>query len=210
MKGKRFRLHCYGLSSVYHQDSETCQQCPDNTACEEASYAKLLSLSSRIDVRDALARYQNRDALGMRKPEMRVAVEITLPPPERTVKNESVALPLTDADRALISRLPVKVAAKVQSMMMKNEDRAARLALLHGKNPFPRKGAGPLHVACEMLLHGGFDRVGLRKRLIEVLGCGESGAYSHVSFVVAMFPALRFAKEEQGTFTLHPNLRKKE
>lgn len=198
--------NCFGLPSIYHQRSEHCAKCPHHDRCEEVAYARLLALSERIEVGDALARYQDRSGAELRRPKFKVRLALTAIP-ERRARRERVSLELTAADHALIAGLPTKVAEKVQVLMKRGNDRVARAALAHGRNPFPADGAKYLHVACERLLAGGFTRAELRVEFMRRLAWKESTAFSHVSSVVSMFPALGFAHEQDGRFVLHPRLR---
>lgn len=211
MTAKHHAPTCFGLPSLYHQESEFCRACDVRNRCDETSYSKLIALSDKIDVKDAIARYQDRSVAGIRVPlQRRDAPEITISLPDRSTPKERFRLTLHEADMRLVAVLPVKVAAKVHLMMQKNEDRAARQALAKGVNPFPLKGAAYLSVACGMLLEKGFTRSELRLEYIKRFGWTVPTAASHVSIVAAMFPALRFAIEDARRFTLHPNLKKKQ
>lgn len=198
---------CFGLPSIYHQESPRCRDCSHREGCESTAYAKLVALSRSVDVTDALARFQHR-AGPVRPVEAHETVSLSAVPPERSARRERLKVSLNDIDQALIDALPVKVATKVRRMMQRNMDQMARHLLAQGKNPFPLKGAGFLHVACELLLSGGFTRSRLRQTYVERFGWTNGTAAAHVSNVTAMFPALRIAIEgSDGAFVMHPSVR---
>jgi hypothetical protein len=204
------REACFGLPSVFHQESERCGQCGQRSECEPAAYARLIGLQKRgIAVGDALVRFQTREEKHLRSPGELPEVKVTIAPPERTVRPEKVRLALSPDDQAALERLPVKVAKKVRLMMQKDEDRQGREALKAGRNPFNFEGARYLNVACDLLLSGGFTRASLRNAYCERLEWTTGTAASHVSTVVNIFPLFKFACEtQQGAFVLHPAIKR--
>lgn len=186
---------CYGLPSLIHRDSPHCGECPFLDECERVALNKALALSLYIDIPDVVARLRNREG---QKGQPTAVEGVT--PLTRTTSGEKVRMALTQQDFALIKQMPAKVRQKVELLMKQGKDVAAREALLRGENPFPFAGAGYLHVACELLLAGGFTRAELRKTYMQRLGWTEGTAYSHVSAVVAIFPALGIAEEIAGRF----------
>lgn len=170
---------------------------------------KLKSFAQHINLRDQLAKFESRSDGATSAPAAPVGVTVTVNVPARTARFEKVRVGLTEQDRALLERLPVKVAKKAKLLMEQNLDKVARKELAAGRNPFLLKGNGYLHVACEMLLNGGFTRASLREEYIKRLGWTQGTAFSHVSVVVSLFSALGLAVETDHGFQMPQELKTK-
>lgn len=211
------RPSCFGLASVVDSRNPVCRLCQHVTPCLEAVYSSLVRFKGVIDVRDTLAAVE-RDLVGRATGEPLHSVAPTLAGaapallhttiaiPARTTKVEKVKFGLTDTDKAQINAMPKKVALKLKRLLELNLDKLARVELAAGRNPFPRDGAGYLHVAADLLLRGGFTKASLRVALMERLAWSEGTAFSHVSAVVHLFPALEIAIEQDDSFVLPPSL----
>jgi hypothetical protein len=186
---------CFGLPSLIHRDSPHCAECPYLNECERVALNKALALSAYIQIPDVIARLRNRDGQKGQPTAITGVSHIT-----RTTSGEKVRMALTEEDVATVKQMPVKVRRKVELLMKQGKDVAAREALLRGENPFPFEGSGYMHVACELLLAGGFTRAQLRKEYMRRLHWTEGTAYSHVSAVVAISRAIGIAEEIGGKF----------
>lgn len=186
---------CFGLPSVFHRDTPTCAKCPVMTECEKAALAKALALAPYVQIGDVVMRLRNRG-----ESTTPAAVDTQLTVVQRTTREEKLRLALTEGDRAVIAKMPVKVREKAEYIMRAGKDVEARESLSRGVNPFPLDGSRYLHVACDLLIKGGFTRAELRDAYMERLGWSRATAASEVSTVVNIFPALKFAKEVHRRF----------
>lgn len=188
--------NCFGLPSVHDKDSPECAGCAVADECSDLALAKAVAFSRYVNTADIVRRLEGRSKFAPGE----ALVNVTCEPVQRTTRFEQVRIDLTVPDQELLEKLPVKVAKKATLLMQSNMDREARAALRDGKNPFPFFGSKYLHLACRELLNGGFTRSSLRAVYMKELGWTEGTAFSHVSAVVSLFPALRFAQEQNGTF----------
>ena len=138
--------------------------------------------------------------------ESRRDLGMSIPVPARTTKAERVKFSLSQDDKDLINSMPKKQAIKLKRLLETNMDKRAHVELAKGRNPFPRKGAGFLFVATELLLRGGFTRSTLRAGYMQILAWGEGTAFSHVSAAIALLVAMKVAEERGGYFALHPSI----
>jgi hypothetical protein len=174
-------------------------------------------MSGKMNVTDMLARFEKVTSRAETTPLKAIDVVTTevdeaplqtsIAAPERTTKVERVKVDLSDNDLAVIGTMPKKVQVKMRKLMQLNLDKAARRAITVGDNPFPFIGNGYLHVAFDMLTHGGFTRATLRQVYMQRLGWTEGTAFPHVSAVVWLFPAMKIAVEEAGLFVPNPELK---
>lgn len=207
---------CFGSPSVFSLESVTCKACAWFNQCHDASYAKLKAMSGRFDVTDMLARYERATSRSETVPLRSVdaptsavgeaPLVVSIDTPERTTKVDRIKVDLSPEDVALITTMPKKVQIKMRKLMQLNIDKAARIGVVTGKNPFSLHGNGYLHVAFEMLINGGFTRSTLRQCYQQRLGWAEGTAFPHVSAIVWLFPAMKIAIEERGVFRPNPSL----
>jgi hypothetical protein len=185
--------NCFGLPSLIHREAPHCAACPFVNECERVALNKALALGVYIKIPDVIARLKSRGNNNGQPTAVTGVAPLT-----RTTSGEKLNLALTVTDHDLLARMPAKVRVKVEQMMKRGQDLAGREALKRGENPFPFVGSQYQHVACEMLLAGGFTRSELRRRFMDRLGWTEGTAYPHVTTVVWMFLALGFAEEVRG------------
>ena len=207
---------CFGSPSVFSLESDTCKACSCFAVCHDAAYLKLKVMSKSINVDDMLARFEQSTSRAELTPFKTVdaqttpvvedSLKLSVALPERTTKLARVKVDLTPADQALIGGMPKKVQVKLRRLMQLNIDKLARAGIGTRTNPFPFVGNGYLHVAYDMLIHGGFTRATLRQCLQQKLGWTEGTAFPHVTAVTWLFPAMQISVEERGVFLPNPKL----
>lgn len=194
---------CYGHASVFKHTSPICKACPSFGACEGVVAVKLKSISKRVNIGDFVKRHDNesmkagiplvheaQDTLDARK-------QIKRQQPVKIVKRE-----LTDKEQEILAILPKKVIAIGKQLIDAHLDKTALSSLLKGSNPFPYNGKRFLHIACNMLMEGGFTRGELKKAYM-TNGMSDGTAAAHVSMAVALFNAFSIASETEKVFKLN-------
>lgn len=116
--------------------------------------------------------------------------EVTLTMPDVPLRSSQLSMQLTEDQLKRLEGLPVKVAPRVRLLMQRGIDARSRRDVAAGRNPFPDDTNRYMWLACEMLLHGGFNRSSLKNAFIAQLKFTPATAASHVSNTVAIFNAL--------------------
>ncbi|RQT26088.1 hypothetical protein DF037_20580 [Burkholderia contaminans] len=152
----------------------------------------LMSLATKIDVTTNLA-YLERAA------KVVTAQSTPAAPPTTTIPAPAVAsikvnLAMGAHEEALLASVPLRVAKVLKPMLKRGLDARARYRIANGENPFGTGSAPWLRLAGAMLVAGGFTKAKLRAEYIRAYGWSEGTAFSRVSIVVALFPALGIAR----------------
>jgi hypothetical protein len=111
-----------------------------------------------------------------------------------------------EREHDLLATLPVRVQKVMRPLLKRGGDARARLALAKGQNPFDGRGPQWLRLAGEKLLAGGFTKGDLRRAYINEYGWSEATAFSRVSIVVSVIPALRLGRVAGDTVLRAPTL----
>lgn len=183
---------CYGLPSVFVAESKTCSACVEKGGCVAACHGMLMSLATKMDVTTNLA-YLERTA------KVVTAQSIPASNPTTTIAAPAMAslkvnLTMGAREEALLASVPVRVAKVLKPMLKRGLDARARYRVANGENPFGTGSAPWLRLAGDMLLAGGFTKAKLRVEYVRAYGWSEGTAFSRVSIVVALFPALGIAR----------------
>lgn len=152
------------MASVFNPGSNACKACPAAKQCRPKALAVLELARGAIPV----------DQLIM---EFREDYE----PPARA---------LSLSQESSVASMPVKVAARLRSLLLQGFDRRASAALQQGQNPFTARGAKHLQLAGEMLLAGGFTRSSFRKECQARFTWSEGTAFSQVSQAISLLRGL--------------------
>lgn len=190
---------CFGFASTYSAKSETCQACACRSGCSKTVGEKLKAYAKRVDVGDYLRRHEHHDD----EIEGKAAVEITVAPERKTKAVQSKRM-FTEREHAMLEGLAVKPRNELRKLIEVGLHKSAHATLQAGQNPFPYEGKRYLHVACAMLLEGGFTKASLRERYMSQLGWSQNTAFPHVAMVCAMFNALGLVEENNGGFIVSP------
>jgi hypothetical protein len=106
------------------------------------------------------------------------------------------ATALTVEQRRLVASMPVKIAGRLEQLLLRHFDKRAQTVFTHGQNPFPEAGAKHLHLAGQMLLAGGFTKAEFRKECEARFGWSEGTAFSQVSQALALLRGLALVQEQ--------------
>lgn len=199
---------CYGHASVFSHSNSICKACPAFAECGQVVESKLKAFSSKVDVSDHVKRHANgKVASGiLHELEVEAAVINLRDVPERKQKVARVKKVLNTAELALMETLPKKVQVEAKKLIAVGTDKVILTDLQSGKNPFPFEGKRYLHVACDLLLKGGFTKSSLRQEYMDRLPWTKETAFSHVSMIISLFTAFGVIKEGKGSvFSIHAN-----
>jgi hypothetical protein len=194
---------CFGLPSVFNAGTQTCMACASRSECVSACYSMLVSLSDKIDVTAPLAQLERtaKVVTAQSIPAPVVATTIAAPAPAAVQVN----LEHGARENELLATLPVRVQKVMRPLLKRGGDARARLALAKGLNPFDGRGPQWLRLAGEKLLAGGFTKGDLRRAYINEYGWSEATAFSRVSIVVSLIPALRLGRVSGDTVLRGPS-----
>lgn len=187
---------CFGVPSVFSFTSPICGKCGSFEACRSQAHAALLSHPQQWVVRSLLEKhnaYCHREDVVL--PE-RSEIETSRPAPKVASKN-AVRFALTPEQMLLLGSLPKKVAEYLKKLMVRGIDRQVLEAAGKGENAFTAEKHRPYRLALDMLFEGGITKPALRTAYCDKLGWSESAAFSQVSMIWHLFPAMRLA-ENQG------------
>jgi hypothetical protein len=182
---------CFGLPSVFVASSPACVSCTSREQCVPACHQLLVSLSDKMDVSGNLAQLERTAKVVIAQSLPATTVETTIAAPARAAL--SVNLSVDAHMQSTLDRLPVNAAKILKPLLTRGADVKARYSLANDRNPFDTTTPRWLQLAGEGLLAGGFTKAELRERYIKEFGWGEGTAFSRVSVVAAVLPALRLA-----------------
>jgi hypothetical protein len=151
----------------------------------------LLSLADKLDVSGNLAQLERTAKVitAQSLPAGTVATTIAAPASAAVRVNLAIDPPT----QSVLDSLPVRVAKVMKPLMTRGQDAKARYCVATGKNPFDASNPRWLTLAGEVLIAGGFTKAQLRERYMKEFGWSEGTAFSRVSIVATLFPALRIA-----------------
>lgn len=197
---------CYGHASVFAYSNPICKACPAFAECGETVTAKLKAFAEKADVSDHSARHTNGaiDAGVLHALEANAAEVQIRKVPKRRQPVARVKVNLTPEDAAIVESMPVKVRVMGRNMIASGEAKGMLAKLRAGENPFPFEGKRYLHVACEMLLQGGFTKASLRERYMTRLSWSKETSFSHVSMAISIFTAFGVIEETKAGFIIKP------
>lgn len=196
---------CYSHASVFRHNNPICKACPAFVDCSNAVEAKLKAFSQKVDVSDHVTRHGNG------KLEMGIMNELVIEPavinlPDVPVRKQVVAKVkkvFSQEELSFLELLPKKVQMEARKLMERDEASRMLPCMLKGENPFPFEGRRFLHVACNMVIKGGFTKTSLRQEYMTQLGWSKETAFSHVSIIVGLFKAFNLITEDKnGNFAL--------
>jgi hypothetical protein len=193
---------CFGLPSVFAAGTQTCTACASRALCVPACYSMLVSLSDKIDVAAPLAQLERTAKVVTAQSIPAPTVETTIAAPAPAAVR--VNLECGAREQELLASLPVRAQKVMRPLLKRGGDARARLALAKGQNPFDGRGPQWLRFAGEKLLAGGFTKGDLRRAYIDEYGWSEATAFSRVSIVVSVIPALRLGRVAGDTVLRTP------
>lgn len=182
---------CFGLPSVFLASAPTCVSCASREHCVPACHQMLVSLSDKLDVSGNLAQLERTAKVVIAQSLPATTVETTIEAPTRAAL--SVKLSVDAPMQSALDRLPVRVAKVMRPLLTRGADVKARYSLANDRNPFDTTTPRWLQLAGESLLAGSFTKAELRERYIKEFGWSEGTAFSRVSIVATVLPALRLA-----------------
>ena len=182
---------CFGLPSVFLAVSPVCAVCRSRNLCVPACHQMLVSLSSKIDVSRDLAQLERTAAVVSAQAFPASEVTTTIPAPEPAAVQVKLAIDTTA--QSTLDALPVRVAKVMKPLLKRGLDTKARYSIAAGKNPFDDSTPRWLQTAGQCLLDGGMTKAELRERFMREFGWSEGTAFSRVSIVATLLPALRIA-----------------
>jgi hypothetical protein len=160
---------CFGMPSVFNPASKTCQGCPGSSQCRDRALDALERVRGTIRVEHLIMEFRT---------------EFVQPAAALTLEQESV-----------VASMPAKIMERLRGLLLARFDRKASVALLHGINPFPERGAKHMHLAGQLLLAGGFTKSQFRKECEQRFGWTEGTAFSQVSQAIALLRGLGLTTE---------------
>jgi hypothetical protein len=190
---------CFGFPSVYNAKSAICQACACRPDCSKAVGDKLKAYASKANVIDFVRRHEHHNEQSTGNADVQITVKA-----ERKTKAIQSKPELTAGESVMLDKLSVKPRNELRKLIEAGQHKGLLNALLAGQNPFPYDGKRYLHVACAMLLEGGFTKATLRERYMTQLGWTQNTAFPHVSMVCAMFDVLGVTQEKGGQFVVSP------
>jgi hypothetical protein len=197
------RKICFGMPSMYRADKPICRGCSFHADCGPVALGRAKAINAKVDVSDVIGAISDRDSVVT---PVFVQLDSTKEDLARVAPKAKVTHDLTIADKIKINRLPKKVAEKLKRLLESNADKLARESFKMGRNPFPIEGSKQLHVACELLLRGGFSREELRQGYIDKLGWSETTAFPSVTTAIHLLTAMRLIEKEKGRYVILPEV----
>jgi hypothetical protein len=191
---------CLGSVQTFSFIAKACAACAHFEPCRSQVRERIASLPIRKDVRtELLNQHRAFDALRSHATGSTRTEEV-----KATVlggKRE-----LTAAEKKIMASLPVKAQKQYARLVAGGYVPKVKSAVESRANPFDKEGFRYLHVAFAALLEGGFTKKGLRERYMRELEWSEGTAFSHVSQIWHLLPAIGAAQEEAGMLVVHPTL----
>lgn len=182
---------CFGLPSVFLAASPVCAGCKSRDLCVSASHQMLVSLSTRMDVSRDLAQLERTARVVRAQAFPATEIETTIPAPAPAAVQ--IKLAIDAGAQSMLDNLPVHVAKVMRPMIRRGLDTKARYSIAAGKNPFDESSPRWLQTTGECLLAGGMTKAELRARFMSEFGWSEGTAFSRVSIIATLLPALRIA-----------------
>lgn len=177
---------CFGSAAAHNPNAGICQSCPFMTQCGVRADA----------MRAVLREIAGVSALVEDKPRRKPRVSAAQPGDE--------GKPAAPAPPQAIEGVSKKGAACVRAIQAYEQKRGinAKELLARGENPFGTDAPKYLHETGAALVEGGFDRKGLKTRLVQNLTWGDGTAGSHVAIVISALPYLDLIEEQGGAFVI--------
>lgn len=180
---------CFGSAAAYAERSAICRACGFGEECAPRAKALLYALREVMGVADLI------DEERQRSRRKAVAGEL---PPEGERAPEAPKQPAQIEGVSKKGSACVKVIEKYQAQHGVNVKELLRA----GTNPFASEGPKYLRETFDALLHGGFSKSGLKRRLMDRLDWRDGTAGAHVSIVMSALPYLDLIEERGETFAL--------
>jgi hypothetical protein len=131
-------------------------------------------------------------------------IETTIPAPANPIQ---VSLVIDTATQGALDMLPVYVARYLRPLIKRGHDVKARHNIAAGAQPFDASVPRWIQLAGERLVKfGGFSKAELRDLFITEFGWTEGTAFSRVSIVAGLLPALRIAAVSGDRIVLAPSV----
>ena len=197
---------CFGHASIFKHSNPICKACGGFTQCEEKVAQKLAAFNKRADLTDHVIRHQNGSLESGAKTSKIEAADIDVNVvPERNLPIARVKRVLTEEENKMLESMPVKVRVEAKRLMNYGLLSVVKSNLQAGINPFPFEGKKFLHVACRLLLAGGFTKASLRGEYMTQLGWTESTSFSHVSMALSILQSIDAIMQVKDKFVIKEN-----
>lgn len=204
------KLGCHGIPSIFSFTNARCGSCSQSQSCQHASYETLLSVSDCSTFSIVIAQHEkHRRSLAWE--EVRLAMphkaRVSNQPKRVNAKQKSVRLELDEHQTMLVESLPSKAGRLLAKFLKKGMDVKIRSDAFRSENPFLLSKHRSLHFCFEEAMKsGGSSKGELKVALMTNLGWSEASAFSEVSIVWKLFPALGIASTEHGILNVSPNV----
>lgn len=196
---------CFGVPAVFSFTSRVCAKCERFNQCQVEAHSSLLA--APVTIVGKVLEQHNRycHANGLSVPNVG-NVLITSMPTVRPTRSPT-RLEITAEQQATIDALPKKTGDYLRKLIVRGVDKEVLDAAERGENAFTMTKHRPYRVALDMLLEGGITKPALRVAYCDQLGWSKPAAFSQVSMVWGLFPAMRLAEERGASLMPLPNIR---
>jgi hypothetical protein len=200
---------CFAAASVFSHDSDICKMCSAFEGCAAASVVTLETIKGIVNVEDLLKRHTKAKKIARVTVAAKDKLEAETRPPganlrplmlpvERQTKVIQVKFELTEEERLIVEKLPVKLVKLAPSLIEHGLIDRMKKDIPEGRNTFATRGPQWLRVALTALLAGGFTKPSLRDSMMSEFTWTSGTAASHVSMVCSIFTAFGITKIVDG------------
>jgi hypothetical protein len=168
--------NCYGIPSIFSFKSKVCGACQHFTECQKESHEELLRFGDLRIVANILSQHESFRSKSQ---------------PAKVRKSR---LALTSEQMLSLEAYPKKVQSFLKAVWSKGKHVEMLNRMQRGENPFDKDGARPFYVAFGLLLRGKASRGDFCVAFMDELGWSYSAAYSQVSMLWHILPALDLAE----------------
>jgi hypothetical protein len=175
--------NCFGIPSIFNFQSTVCTGCSSFKGCQESSYKSLMQVQDLSIVASEIAQHES----------YRRGLEVV---PVKVTKKHFA---LTAEQLDVIDNTPNKVGTYLKSIWVRGGQLEMHRKVGFGDNPFDVNKARANYLAYELMSNKKVCRMDLCLAFMTELGWTKASAYSQVSMIWKIFPALEIA-EIDGVF----------